>query len=232
MSALVKINDELQVEVVVDPQHEWLLSTKDVAEGYGLSVSAIQKYKDRYSNELVEGKHWVLGHPVSELGGRPGTMWTKRGVIRIGFMVNSEIAREFRDWAEDYIIDGGPKVSTPAIPQTFAQALALAAEQALKLELQAPKVEVYDAFMDPDVIPTLNLREVAKELGYSQKVFFTMLRRDNIIFLDSSCPKSPYDQKGYFKSTNDVKNGRVITSWRVTPSGLEFFFRKYGKKEV
>lgn len=51
------------------------------------------------------------------------------------------MAKEFRDWAEDYIIEGRAKPKTPAIPQTFSEALLLAAEQARQLELQAPKVK-------------------------------------------------------------------------------------------
>ena len=43
-----------------------MLSSKDVAEGYGLSVSGVQKVKDRYLEELEEGKHWVLGQNVSK----------------------------------------------------------------------------------------------------------------------------------------------------------------------
>lgn len=66
-------------EVQPNVEHEWLLSSKDVAEGYGLSVSGVQKVKDRYLEELEEGKYWVLGQNVSKLGGRPTTMWTKEG---------------------------------------------------------------------------------------------------------------------------------------------------------
>lgn len=230
MNTIVKINDELQVEVVTNVEHEWLLSTKDVAEGYGLSESGVRKAKERYADELEDGKHYVTDSRESM--GRPSTMWTKRGVARLGFFIKTPMAKEFRDWAEDFIIEGGHKPSTPVIPQSFAEALMLAAQQAQAIELMTPKVATYDALMDPSVIPTITLTEAGKQLGYSQKTFFAMLRRDKIIYADSSCPKSLYDIKGYFKSTLDEKHGRTITSWRVTPSGLEFFLRKYGKKAV
>jgi hypothetical protein len=32
------------------------------------------------------------------------TFWTKRGIIRLGFFVKSDLARLFRDWAEDLIV--------------------------------------------------------------------------------------------------------------------------------
>ncbi|WP_255417855.1 BRO family protein [Sulfuricurvum sp. IAE1] len=136
-------NNELTVEVVPNEEHEWLLSTKDVAEGYGLTPDAVRMAKNRNQDEFEEGKHYVTDRYESQ-NGRPSTMWTKRGVVRLGFFIKTPMAKEFRDWAEDYIIDGGAKPKTPAIPQTFSEALKeLVAKEEL-LQLQAPKVEVYD----------------------------------------------------------------------------------------
>ena len=100
---LVKVNG-VEIEVQPDVEHEWLLSTKDVAEGYGLSDRGIRLVKERHSVELVEGKHWVKEQNVPKLGGRPSIMWTKRGVVRLGFFIKTPMAKEFRDWAEDYIV--------------------------------------------------------------------------------------------------------------------------------
>lgn len=98
---VVKVND-IEIEVQPDSQHDWLLSTKDVAEGYGLSESGVRSVKERYADELEEGKHWVLSQSETKVG-RPATMWTKRGVVRLGFFIKTPMAKEFRDWAEDYI---------------------------------------------------------------------------------------------------------------------------------
>lgn len=150
----VKINDELEVEVVPNEEHEWLLSTKDVAEGYGLSESGVRKAKERYQDELEEGKHYLTvtdSHAQNITGNskaRTVTMWTKRGVARLGFFIKTPMAKEFRDWAEDYIIDGQSKrtaQSQPALPQTYLEALKELVAKEEMLQLQAPKVEVYDA---------------------------------------------------------------------------------------
>lgn len=136
----VTINNELTVEVVPNEAYEWLLSTKDVAEGYGLNRNALSMTKARNEDELIEGKHWVITKRDTLGGSQDTLMWTKRGVVRLGFFIKTPMAKEFRDWAEDYIIEGRAKPKTPAIPQTFSEALLLAAEQARMLELQAPKV--------------------------------------------------------------------------------------------
>lgn len=99
-------------------------------------------------------------------------MWTKRGVVRLGFFIKTPMAKEFRDWAEDYIIDGGAKPKTPAIPN-FANpaeaARAWAEEYEAKLlahqqlQLQAPKVEVYEDIMSKETTHSVN--DVAKMVG-------------------------------------------------------------------
>ena len=92
------------IEVQPDVEHEWLLSSKDVADGYGLSEVGLRSTKSRNADEFEEGKHWVLLQNATKLGGRPPIMWTKRGVVRLGFFIKTPMAKEFRDWAEDYIV--------------------------------------------------------------------------------------------------------------------------------
>ncbi|WP_347454034.1 phage antirepressor KilAC domain-containing protein [Acinetobacter thermotolerans] len=51
------------------------------------------------------------------------------------------------------------------LPQTFAEALQLAADQARQLELAAPKVQYYDKVVDRSTL--LNATQVAQKLGMS-----------------------------------------------------------------
>ena len=54
-------------------------------------------------------------------------------------------------------------VSTPVIPQTFAEALQLAADQARQLELAKPKIQHYDTVVERDTL--LNATTVAHSVG-------------------------------------------------------------------
>ena len=63
------------------------------------------------SSELIEGKHFVFA--VDILNGKEqsalkiphnSTLWTKAGIIRLGFFIRSERAKLFRDWAENLIL--------------------------------------------------------------------------------------------------------------------------------
>lgn len=53
-------------------------------------------------DELEEGKHFIEGVTDSHSStNQKKTMWTKRGVIRLGFFIKTPMAKEFRDWAEE-----------------------------------------------------------------------------------------------------------------------------------
>lgn len=88
------------LSVVESSDHVFLLSSKDVAFGYGVTVTSIREHKSKQSEELIEGKHFIIDRSYRNT---PKTMWTKRGIVRLGFFIKSEKAKAFRDWAEDYI---------------------------------------------------------------------------------------------------------------------------------
>ena len=96
-------NDDIQVIENID--FDFLLTTKEVAKGYGVSVENIRSQKSNHQDELIEGKHFISNFTISDgKQKRKTTVWTKRGVVRLGFFIKSERAKRFRDWAEDLIL--------------------------------------------------------------------------------------------------------------------------------
>ncbi len=113
------------IEIRQSEAHEYLVTTKEVARGYGVGEEVIRQHKRRHADELVADKHWTT--VTNSHGGEPATLWTKRGVIRLGFFIRSERAKRFRDAAEDLIIriTTGQSVEVPtrsltALEQGFA----------------------------------------------------------------------------------------------------------------
>ena len=88
------------------------MSTKYVAAGYGVGERTIRAHKERHQEEFIEGVHYLVftkgitRGTKSSAGSLSSTyvMWTKQGVIRLGFFIKSEQARLFRDWAEHLIL--------------------------------------------------------------------------------------------------------------------------------
>ena len=103
----VQINDNLSVAIFPNYEHEFLLATKEVAKGYNVTPYNIRQHKKCHKGELIEGKHFINGVSIThdtKKGSSKGTMWTKRGIVRLGFFIRSDRSKMFRDWAEDLII--------------------------------------------------------------------------------------------------------------------------------
>jgi prophage antirepressor-like protein len=143
MSAVVTFED-VDLELVVDGPHEWLLSSADVAAGFGCSPEAIRQAKSRRSGELIEGRHWVVTDRHTLGGAQQVVMWTKRGVVRLGFMVTSDRARRFRDFAEDLVVASAQPTPSPAAAAA-ASPLALAELMLTELKDQAGRLATLEA---------------------------------------------------------------------------------------
>lgn len=101
------VTEGLTVTILPDSNHEFLMSTREVANGYGVTSYAIRQTKLRNNSELIDDRHYLSNVTIRH-GASPGasksTMWTRRGIVRLGFFIKSERAKLFRDWAEELII--------------------------------------------------------------------------------------------------------------------------------
>jgi hypothetical protein len=114
--------DKDEIVVRVSAEHDFLLNSQEVAFGYGVTSDNIRRHKSDHADELVEGKHWTTVRNTH--GGEPQTLWTKRGIIRLGFFIRSERAKRFRDAAEDLIL-GVSEKPAPKADLTVARMLEL-----------------------------------------------------------------------------------------------------------
>lgn len=126
------------------------------------------------------------------------------------------------------------KLEQGALPQSFAQALRLAAEQQEQIELQQaalaaarPKVVYADAMLNAE--GTVLVRDAAKTLGVPVRKLEKALREKGVILPDNA-PAARYVAQGYFKeavhSFDTNTRGRQFSRVaRVTGRGLEFLRR-------
>ncbi len=104
------VTEGVTVNVLPYEQYEYLMTTKEVAFGYGTSKYAVFKALQRNNSEFVESKHLIRGVDILSTLQKRGSiqpnsfLWTKRGIVRLGFFIKSERAKLFRDWAEELII--------------------------------------------------------------------------------------------------------------------------------
>lgn len=119
MSLLV--TDGLTVTILPDTNHEFLMTTQEVAKGYGLNPNTLRSHVSQNKEEFIEGKHFYKAVQILNTlskGVQPHqVLWTKRGVVRLGFFIKSERAKLFRDWAEELILNiTGQKL--PTLPES------------------------------------------------------------------------------------------------------------------
>lgn len=115
----------------------------------------------------------------------------------------------------------------PQIPQTFAEALQLAANQAKQLELQAPKVEFADSIIKSE--GSVSIGDFAKIYGkYGRNILFRVLRGEKIL-MNSNVPYQTYINEGYFEvtETNTPVGVKVVT--RLTGKGQAWLTKRLNK---
>ncbi|MFV0501377.1 MAG: hypothetical protein ACK5MH_07300 [Bacteroidales bacterium] len=61
MSTAIKMNviPDVSVAIIPNEKFEFLMTTKEVASGYGVSEYAIRQQQMRHQDELIEGKHFA-----------------------------------------------------------------------------------------------------------------------------------------------------------------------------
>lgn len=110
------------------------------------------------------------------------------------------------------------------IPQTYAEALRLAADQAEQLALAAPKVEFVDRYVTADS-GSKGFRQVAKLLNANEKAFRAFLSDSKIMYKLGGewMPYQCHADAGRFEVKGGVAdNDHVYNSALFTPKGINW----------
>lgn len=152
---------------------------------------------------------------VCTLGGNQNAWFlTENGLYEVLMLSRKPIAKQFKTEVKKILKE--LRLKNSRVPQTFAQALRLAAEQQemieaqqVLIEAQKPKVEFYDCVTGSD--DTIDMAEVAKVLncGMGRNRIFQLLREKEILN-NSNQPYQQFVDRGYF---------RVIESKFTLPDG-------------
>ena len=126
--------------------------------------------------------------------------------------------------------------NTPAIPQSFSEALLLAYQQQAQIEEQkaqlavtTPKAEYFDDLVERGL--ALNFRETAKELGVPERKFITKLIDRGILYRTSTKKIMPYANwvaKGYFEIKEFTGSSCGFTSNQtlITVEGRDYLRKR------
>lgn len=117
------------------------------------------------------------------------------------------------------------RLNMARVPQSFAEALQLAADQAKALEAARPAVEFVERYVDNDGLKTL--RETAKILEVPERKFIKWLQSKGIIYKHNgvNLPYQRYHKEGHFEVKTGDSDGFAFTQTRFTPKGIEWIHR-------
>lgn len=112
----------------------------------------------------------------------------------------------------------------PQLPQTFAEALQLAADQAKQLEAAKPKIEFHDTVVQSN--QTYKFQEAGKKLQQRPNKFIAWMRQEGYVN-KINIPYQRYIEQGLFKMNSGVNDhGHAYTQGRITTKGLAYFASK------
>jgi anti-repressor protein len=123
------------------------------------------------------------------------------------------------------------------IPQTFAEALQLAADQAKQLAEAQPKIEAFETFLScKNAVP---FNEAAKVLGTGRTRLFQFCRENGILMKEGvnyNLPSQPHMDRGLF----EVREVTIRHSdWQeakrqplVTMAGMDYLRRKLAEDKI
>jgi len=130
--------------------------------------------------------------------------------------------------------------AAPAVPQTMAQALRLAADQAEQIEQQekalalaAPKVEFVDRYVESTGLK--GFREVAKLLKANEARFSEFLEDSKVMYRLSGklMPYQNHIEAGRFEvRTGVAENEHAFTSAKFTPKGVAWIAGEWAKHQL
>ena len=184
-----------QVRTVVINNEPYFVG-KDVAEalGYGKGKSLA----NAVANHVDEEDKGVT-KIMTPGGAQEMTVINESGIYSLVFGSKLPTAKKFKHWVTGEVLPSVRKTGTYGIPQNYAEALQLAADQAKQLLEQKPKVEFFDAVAESkDAIEIASVAKVLGVPGVGRNKLFEFLR-DHKILMRNNQPYQKYVDCGYFR---------------------------------
>ncbi len=231
--------------IVGDTQNAGTMTSLQIAEVTGKSHAHVMRdIRQLIEQGLNESNFGLVDYTDAKGEKRPMFQLTKKGSLILASGYNALLREKIIDRWEELELQ-----TQPQIPQTFAEALMLAAQQAQQIEEQqkqlveqAPKVAFTDAVVSSQ--SSCLIGELAKlitqngvEIG--EKRLFEWLRKNK--YLGSSgerynIPMQHYVEQGLFELKKGVRSGHngvmhtTITT-KVTGKGQVYFVNKFLAKQ-
>lgn len=211
------------------------MSSREIAELVESRHDSVKRTIERLAEKGVIVRPPMVNEPITDMLGRYRTESVYHIGKRDSYVIVAQLSPEFTA----RLVDRWQELENQnGIPQTFSQALRLAAEKQELIEqkdqqllLQAPKVAFVDHYVE--VGTTKSLREVAKILKMPEKAMINRLIEDKCLYRQSGnlLPYQTAHSKDLFVvKTGTAEHGHNYTQTRVTAKGIEWIAQRYASE--
>lgn len=242
------------VRVITKEDGEPLFCLKDVCDILGLDQ--VSRVKDRLGEDTL-----ITITGINPKNPEQGVNFVNEdGLYDVILDSRKPEAKKFRKWVTSEVLPSIRKTGSYSvaqqpyqIPQTFAEALQLAADiqkenekllsvnkaQSAKIADDKPKVAAYDVFMgvNDDLITIGDFAKIlhTKWNDIKPHRLFAILREAKILkdsYFEKNIPYQKYIDKGYFKvkesaSTNSLGYRFISKQALITPKGQKYLLDKF-----
>lgn len=168
------------------------------------------------------------------LGGLSGesNIINEAGLYSLILSSRKHEAKQFKRWITHEVLPNIRKKGSYSVqvPQSFSEALRLAADLQEKIERDKPKVESYNRFISGENYQKVG--EVAKILGYGRNSFFKLLRDRKLLMRDNT-PYQQFIDRGYFVvKEKPIQMGNEVMNkpqTYITAKGIDFISKLLNK---
>ena len=206
-----------------------VVSSRDVAENFGKRHDHTLRDIERILKDsagIPKSGETPMFQKTTYVNQQNGQEYPEYMMNRDGFslLTMSFTGTKALEWKLKYIaaFNSMEQRLTFVIPQTYAEALQLAADQAKELLLAKPKVDFYDSVADSK--DALSMAEVAKVLGGIGRNKLFKFLRDHKVLQANNLPYQRYVDSGYFRVLEQKfgEPAHITTKTLVYQRGVEY----------
>lgn len=236
-----------KVRIFVQDGKTWFCGT-DIATSLGYSNSRDAIARHCKSNGVV------IHDVIDSLGRTQQMKFINEGnIYRLTAKSQMPKTDEFESWIFDDVVPSVINTGSYSIqsqyniPQSFSEALQLAADQAKQIEEQQkvieqkdakiakiqPKADFADAAFEVEGKVDIGMSAKILNLGFGRNTLFDKLRKAGVFFANRNEPKQRFIDAGYFEMKEkfierDNHPGFVVTKVLVTQKGLAYINHLFG----
>ncbi len=233
---------------VIEYKEQRVLTTAQLADGYGTTAIRITQSFNRNSDRYVEGKHYyclegaelaAFKNEISNcdvVAGRVNRyyLWTEKGALLHAKSLNTDKAWEVYDQLVETYFRAKEMLT---MPKTLSEALFMAAELQRQIEEKQPLISFAEtAAKSKDSILIRELAKICSKNGIEigERRLFKKLREWGLLMSGKTEPFQEYVDRGYFEvseGTHETNDGvRLHRTTRVLPKGQQYIMNRLRKE--